>query len=114
MGLMEDVRIVVNISVRQLEQLDFVDQVVFALAESGMPAHSLELEITERTVVSDISNAVRQLTTLRTHGVRISLDDFGIDHSCFGVLHKLPFDTVKIDRSFVRAIRTQPGVLRPT
>jgi diguanylate cyclase (GGDEF)-like protein len=105
------VRIVVNIAARQIEQPDFADQVVSALKEFGIAGESLELEITERTVVSDLQNAVSQLNLIRSHGVTISLDDFGIEHSSLSVLHKLPFDTVKIDRSFVQAIGSEPGVL---
>jgi EAL domain-containing protein (putative c-di-GMP-specific phosphodiesterase class I) len=102
---------VVNIAARQIEQPDFADQVVSALKEFGIAGESLELEITERTVVSDLQNAVSQLNLIRSHGVTISLDDFGIEHSSLSVLHKLPFDTVKIDRSFVQAIGSEPGVL---
>jgi diguanylate cyclase (GGDEF)-like protein len=109
---MEDVRIVVNIAARQIEQQDFALQVLRALELSGVPAHSLELEITERAAVFHMHNAAYQLTQLRAHGVRISIDDFGIDHSCLSVLHKLPFDTIKIDRSFVRVIKTEPDVLQ--
>jgi diguanylate cyclase (GGDEF)-like protein len=108
---MEDVRIVVNIAARQIEQEDFAEWVLRALEEFGMPARSLELEITERTVVLHVENAAYQLTQLRARGVRISIDDFGINHSCLSVLHKLPFDTIKIDRSFVRVIKMEPGVL---
>jgi EAL domain-containing protein (putative c-di-GMP-specific phosphodiesterase class I) len=108
---MPGVRIVVNIAARQIEQPDFADQVLSALKEFGVAGQSLELEITERTVVQDIQNAVHQLSLIRSHGVTISLDDFGIEHSSLSVLHRLPFDTVKVDRSFVHAIDSEPGVL---
>ena len=111
-GVEEDVRVIVNVSARQVEQTGFADQVALALLDSGMPAGSLELEITERCVVRDLSNAVRQLSSLRALGVRVSLDDFGTDQSCLNVLHKLPVDTLKIDRSFVRVMRSEPKVLR--
>jgi diguanylate cyclase (GGDEF)-like protein len=104
-------RIVVNIAARQIEQPDFSDQVLRTLSELGLPALLLEVEITERTVVADISKAIHQLSTLRAHGVSISLDDFGIEHSSLSMLHKLPFDTVKIDRSFVAAIPNESSVL---
>ena len=111
-GVEEDVRVIVNVSARQVEQTGFADQVALALLDSGMPAGSLELEITERCVVRDLGNAVRQLSSLRALGVRVSLDDFGTDQSCLNVLHKLPVDTLKIDRSFVRVMRSEPKVLR--
>ncbi len=111
-GLDEDVRIIVNVSARQIEQPGFADQVALALLHAGMPGDRLELEITERCVLEDMSNAVRQLTSLRSLGIRVSIDDFGTEQSCLNILHKLPLDTLKIDRSFIRVIRSEPEVLR--
>ncbi len=111
-GLDEDVRIIVNVSARQIEQPGFADQVALALLQAGIPGERLELEITERCVLEDMSNAVRQLTSLRSLGIRVSIDDFGTEQSCLNILHKLPLDTLKIDRSFVRVIRSEPEVLR--
>ncbi|HEY0786466.1 MAG TPA: EAL domain-containing protein [Acidobacteriaceae bacterium] len=105
------VKMVVNISARQIEQPDFVEQVVRALADSNIPASILELEITERTLVRHAGYAAEKLSCLRALGVRISLDDFGTEFSSLNMLHRLPLDTLKIDRSFVRAMRTEPAVL---
>jgi diguanylate cyclase (GGDEF)-like protein len=109
---MPGVRIVVNIAARQIEQTEFSAQVLQLLDEFGMAPDSLELEITERTAVSDLHHAGHQLALLRSRGVSISLDDFGIENSSLSVLHRLPFDTVKIDRSFVREIGNEKTILQ--
>ncbi len=103
-----EVRIIVNVSARQIEHAGFADEVNAALAEFGIPASSLELEITERTLARDIAEAKRQFSLLHTAGVRLSIDDFGTEHSCLSALHQFPFDTLKIDRSFVRSLAVQP------
>ena len=101
---------VVNVSVRQLEQSDFAEMVISCLQSCGFPASRLELEITERVFISDRDEVVRQLHQLREIGVRISLDDFGTGHSSLSLLHKLPIDTIKLDRSFILAIDEEPRV----
>ncbi len=107
----EDTRIVVNVSAKQIEHSCFAEEVLTALSRLALPATVLELEITERSVVRDLAQAERQLNRLTAAGVRIAIDDFGMEHSCLGVLHKLPIDTLKIDRSFVRAMKTEPAVV---
>jgi diguanylate cyclase (GGDEF)-like protein len=107
---MSDVRMVVNVAARQIERPGFADEVVAALEQAGMPAHCLEVEITERTLARDFPQAARQLERLHEEGVRISIDDFGTEHSCLSALHKLPIDTLKIDMSFVRVLHTEPRV----
>ncbi len=111
-GTGEDARMVVNVSAQELGRPGFADGVALALLDSGVPATSLELEITERTALRNTGDAAEQLQRLRNLGVSISLDDFGTGESCLNVLHKLPVDTLKIDRSFVRAMGAEPGVLR--
>jgi diguanylate cyclase (GGDEF)-like protein len=101
---------VVNVSVRQLEQHDFAESVFAALAEFSFPAERLELEITERTFISNRAEVVRQLERLREAGIRISLDDFGTGQSSLSLLHKLPIDTIKLDRSFIGAVDSDPKV----
>jgi len=107
---MENVRMVVNVSARQIEQPGYADQVFQALRDCGMPARCLELEITERTVTRDIGETTRQLQRLHAEGVRISIDDFGTGNSSLSALHHLPIDTLKIDRSFVRELRPNSDV----
>ncbi len=111
LGVRDKARMVVNVSARQIEQPHFAEDVALALAQSGVPATTLELEITERAVITNYGNAIKQLSTLRALGVHISIDDFGTGHSSLSMLHKLPVDTLKIDRSFVKLIESEPDVL---
>ena len=101
----------VNVSVAQLQHADFAMSVLACLEESSFPAERLELELVERSLVSSNSEVLRQLERLRAAGVRISLDDFGTGHSCLSMLHKLPIDTVKLDRSFILAMDDDPRVI---
>ncbi len=94
-------RMAVNLSVRQLEQADLGQKIVEVLAETGLPADCLELELTESVFMQDIVAAGRTLGALRDLGIRIAIDDFGTGYSSLSQLRHLPFDTLKIDRSFV-------------
>jgi diguanylate cyclase (GGDEF)-like protein len=111
MERMAGVRMVVNVAARQFEHPRFADDVAAELERAGLPPSSLELEITERTIARDVEEAMRQLHRLHAVGVSISIDDFGAGHSCLSALHKLPVDTLKIDRSFVHAMGSEPEVL---
>ena len=95
----------VNVSAPQLND-EFVDVVVATLAQSGLPAYRLMLEITESMLVDDRMNARSILTRLREAGVRIAIDDFGTGFSSLSYLQSLCVDVVKIDRSFVRDLGT--------
>ena len=94
----------VNVAAEQLGQDDFVDLVFAALAESGLPADRLCIEITETTLMRDLSKIAERLTTLRERGVRVAVDDFGTGYSSLSYLSKLPVDVLKVDRSFVERI----------
>ncbi len=94
-------RIAVNVSALQLRQRNFVDDVQAAL---GATVGSIDLEITESLLMEDIEESIRKLRTLRAAGASIALDDFGTGHSSLAYLSRLPIDTVKIDRSFIRTI----------
>jgi EAL domain-containing protein (putative c-di-GMP-specific phosphodiesterase class I) len=96
----------VNLSPRQLADDDVVRAVADALAESGLPARQLTLEVTEGVLMSDVEQVVDQLRALRTLGVRIAIDDFGTGYSSLSYLRRLPADIVKIDRSFVQELGT--------
>ncbi|SEV95998.1 PAS domain S-box-containing protein/diguanylate cyclase (GGDEF) domain-containing protein [Luteibacter sp. 329MFSha] len=99
---MGDMFVAVNVSAVQLRDDRFAAMVLNALAESGLPPHRLELEITETAIVNADSTTVRLLKNLRRDGVRISLDDFGTGYSSLTLLKDLDVDKVKIDRSFVQ------------
>jgi EAL domain-containing protein (putative c-di-GMP-specific phosphodiesterase class I) len=97
----DPVRIAVNVSAEQLSHPSFVGAVVSALAQSGLDASRLELEVTESLFVNADNGALRILDQLRGLGVMLSLDDFGTGYSSLGYLSRTCFDTIKIDRSFV-------------
>lgn len=97
----EGIKIAVNVSVDQLTSHGFVETVVQALHDSGLPAWRLELEVTESIFVRDGGLAVQILDRLRKLGVKLSLDDFGTGYSSLGYLSNIRFDTIKVDRSFV-------------
>ncbi|MGE5471375.1 MAG: EAL domain-containing protein [Bacteroidota bacterium] len=92
----------VNLSAVQLRQRDLVGQVKAALAESGLEARWLELEITESAFIRDTDLIIEVLNELSLLGVKLSVDDFGTGYSSLGYLKRLPFNRIKIDQSFVR------------
>jgi diguanylate cyclase (GGDEF)-like protein len=102
-------RLEVNLSARQFQKPDLVEEVSRCLEETGLPPEALELEITESTAMHDVEASVSTLEALRARGVRISLDDFGTGYSSLGYLKTLPVDTVKLDQSFVRDVTSDRG-----
>lgn len=92
----------VNLSIRQFFHPDLLEQVRQTLAETGLPPHSLKLEITESLLVRDRPTMLARLLQLKALGVQLSLDDFGTGYSSLSYLHHFPLDTLKIDRSFVQ------------
>jgi diguanylate cyclase (GGDEF)-like protein len=94
----------VNLSSRQFDHKDLTEVVSGALADSGLEAQYLELEITESAVMRDPDGALRVLGTLKGMGVHISIDDFGTGYSSLNYLRMIPLDYLKIDRSFVMNI----------
>ncbi len=95
------VPIAVNVSALQFQQTHFVDRVASVLAVSGLPAHLLELELTESILVHDANDALLRLQALAELGVRLSIDDFGTGYSSLAYLKRFPIGTLKIDRSFI-------------
>jgi EAL domain-containing protein (putative c-di-GMP-specific phosphodiesterase class I) len=104
------VRLSVNLSPVQFRHGDLVELVRRILQETGLEAGRLELEITESVILADTGAALATLGRLRELGVRIAMDDFGTGYSSLSYLQKFPFDTIKIDRSFVGAIETRSEV----
>jgi diguanylate cyclase (GGDEF)-like protein len=102
----EGVGVAVNFSPRQFHQRDLLSEVRYALEVSGLPAHRLEIEITESSLLRNTQLTHDVLSQLRTLGVRISLDDFGTGYSSLSYLHNFPLQKVKIDRSFLEGIDT--------
>jgi EAL domain-containing protein (putative c-di-GMP-specific phosphodiesterase class I) len=98
------VSVAVNFSSQQFHQRDVLSEVRYALEVSGLPAHRLEIEITESLLLRNTQWTHDALTQLRAAGVRISLDDFGTGYSSLSYLHNFPLQKVKIDRSFLEGI----------
>jgi diguanylate cyclase (GGDEF)-like protein len=102
-----DVGVAVNLSPVQFKNLNLVASVKDALKASSLPAHRLELEITESVLLQNSEATLSVLHELRSFGVRISLDDFGTGYSSLSYLRSFPFDKIKIDRSFVSELATR-------
>jgi diguanylate cyclase (GGDEF)-like protein/PAS domain S-box-containing protein len=98
----DDVKVAVNLSPVQLKNKNFVELVINVLANSGLPADRLQLEITETVLMQNTFNTLATLQKLRGLGVQIALDDFGTGYSSLSYLRSFPFDKIKIDRSFVQ------------
>ncbi|TAN56435.1 MAG: EAL domain-containing protein [Magnetospirillum sp.] len=101
-------RMAVNVSARQLRQPGLVDSVVNIIRHTGISAGDLEFEITESMIIRDTETATLLLEEFRTMGIHIALDDFGTGFSSLSYLRQFPFDTIKIDKSFVDDIMSNP------
>jgi diguanylate cyclase (GGDEF)-like protein/PAS domain S-box-containing protein len=108
-GWNPDLRVHVNISARHLAEPGFSELVAEALAESGLAPDRLELEITESTALFAAEATLNAVDTVTESGVTLALDDFGTGYSAITALHRLPIHTVKIDRSFVADVVTEPA-----
>lgn len=97
-------KVAVNVSALQFRSDRFADNVLRVVAHAGLAPQNLELEITESVVMADPDRALRIIKPLRDAGVRLAIDDFGCGHSSLAALSKLPFDVIKIDQQFVRAL----------
>ncbi len=102
----------INVSPRQFRQSDFAVQIERILGETGADPSCLTLELTEGALIDDLDDANLKMQSLKRLGVRFSLDDFGTGYSSLSYLRHLPLDEIKIDRSFVRDISTDPSDAR--
>ena len=102
LGWPEDIKVAVNVSGEQLLEPRFSQNVVRALADTGLPAHRLEVEVTESVFLRDGRTARQTLEEIIALGCTIALDDFGTGYSSLGYLRTLRFSTIKVDRSFVQ------------
>jgi EAL domain-containing protein (putative c-di-GMP-specific phosphodiesterase class I) len=98
----------VNLSAVQFQDADLFSTVQRALKDSGLPAQWLELEVTESTLMGDPSATALTLENLKSLGVHLSIDDFGTGYSSLSYLKRFPIDALKIDRSFVDEVTTNP------
>jgi diguanylate cyclase (GGDEF)-like protein len=108
----DDVSVSVNISARDFRDADVAGMVHNALKTTGLAAHRLEIEVTETALIEERQAATTILSNLAAQGIGIALDDFGTGYSSLSYLHALPFSKLKIDRSFVMDIGTNPRSLR--
>lgn len=100
----KDLIVSVNISGKHLSNNDLIPDVENALAVSGIRPDALKLEITESAAMENADHTIKILNRLKALGVQLSIDDFGTGYSSLSYLHRLPFDTLKIDRSFVYSV----------
>ena len=100
--------IALNLTSRQFFDERLLEDVKSALAASGMEPRHLEFEIGENVLIRDIEATARVLTALKTLGVRVAIDDFGTGYTTLSTLRRLPLDTIKIDRAFIRGIVGNP------
>ena len=106
---MAHLTVAVNVSARQFRQPDFVDQVLAALENTGADPQRLKLELTESLLVENIQEVIEKMSALKAKGVGFSLDDFGTGYSSLTYLKRLPLDQLKIDKSFVCDVLTDPN-----
>jgi diguanylate cyclase (GGDEF)-like protein len=104
-----DLPVAVNLSVQNLLDRDLPFTVADLLRKHDLPATSLSIEVTESVLMTEIERAVPSLATLRSLGVDVAIDDFGSGYSSLTYLARLPVDRIKIDRSFIRLMREDPG-----
>ena len=102
------IRMSVNLSARQFQQPSLLNIVAQTLQQTGLSPQYLELEITETLAMQDVELSKKILNNLHQMGVHISLDDFGTGYSSLGYLKQFPLNTLKIDKSFVRDLETDP------
>ena len=107
-----DVRVSVNLSASDFRDTDVAQMVISALEDAGLPPHRLDVEVTETALIGEKDAAIAALTSLGQHGVNIVLDDFGTGYSSLSYLHDLPFTKLKIDRSFMFDVTTNPRSLK--
>jgi predicted signal transduction protein with EAL and GGDEF domain len=98
----DHIKIAVNLSPAQLNNRNLLNVVKGALAETGMPPHRLQLEITETVLLQNTFATLATLHELRKLGIQVALDDFGTGYSSLSYLRSFPFDKIKIDRSFIQ------------
>jgi len=103
-----DLNVAVNLSPRQFQQQDLVDTINRIVAETGFDPRQLNLEVTESSIMNNAESAATVLRELKDTGIRISIDDFGTGYSSLAVLKNLPIDVLKVDKTFVNDVTTNP------
>ncbi len=101
-----DISLSINISVRHLMKNDFLDEIRNVIANSGIPAKNLEIEITESIMIDSADKALECINEIRGMGIKIAIDDFGTGYSSLSYLNKFPADMLKVDKSFIDKMNT--------
>lgn len=101
-------RVAVNLSPREFQQVDLPDTILTILNETGLPPSRLEIEVTESAIFADTTRALSILRRLKSLGISIAMDDFGTGYASLATLQAFPFDKIKIDRSFVSQLGVSP------
>ncbi len=102
-------KLAINLSIRQIRHKTLVTDIMRILAETGVEPSCLALEITESMLVENVEETIKTLNQFSALGLEISIDDFGTGYSSLSYLKRYPINTLKIDRSFVRDIATDPS-----
>jgi EAL domain-containing protein (putative c-di-GMP-specific phosphodiesterase class I) len=100
--------VAVNVSSHQFSRETFVEEVTEVLSRTGLAPELLQVELTESVMLTGLSASVEKMNQLHALGVSLAIDDFGTGYSCLSYLPTLPFDALKIDRSFVMQMETSP------
>lgn len=104
-----ELSIAVNVSARQFRHPDFIDEVMTLISRTGIQASRLKLELTESLLAHDVGVTVAKMVDLKKAGLTLSIDDFGMGYSALSYLKYLPLDQLKIDRTFVKDVLTDPN-----
>jgi len=105
-ALTADLILSINVSARQFQSAQFVEQLLTIIERSGAAPHKLKLELTESMLVANQQDIITKMDALKSHGIKFSLDDFGTGYSSLSYLKRLPISELKIDKSFVKDILT--------
>jgi diguanylate cyclase (GGDEF)-like protein/PAS domain S-box-containing protein len=105
----QHLQLAINVSAKQFQQVDFVEQITAVLQCNALKPNRLKLELTESVVIDDIKDAIHKMNALRKIGLRFSMDDFGTGYSSLAYLTQLPLDQLKIDQSFIHNIGIRPA-----
>ena len=108
----DDIKVAVNLSPVQFKQAELFEVIRSALQHSGLPPQRLEIEITESVLLERALENHAFIERLKSLGISLALDDFGTGYSSLSYLTAFPFDKIKIDKSFIRNLTTQPQELR--
>jgi len=105
------VQVAVNVSSLQFGRDSFIDEVVSTLQHTGLPPELLQIELTESVMLNGVARSAETMKRLKDLGVSLVIDDFGTGYSCLSYLPSLPFDALKVDRSFVRELNSRPEIM---